>query len=589
MSSSIPTFAGRSTFLHGFARGDTETAPGTRPSTWWGSAGLVLPGGTQETVVRLQAADGAHSRGILYRRGGERTVVVLNHPRADFSCHYIIPSLVAAGFAAFGGQGRNLGNDSDCVHEYLLADLAAQISYLRANGFERVVLCGNSGGGSLAAFYQAQAVTAPPGRLTDTAAGDPYDLNALEMPPADGLILLAAHVGEGAFALENLDPSVTDEHDPLSCDPSLDMFNPDNGYRPPPRVSSYSPEFLRRYRAAQRARCARLDAAARQDIARRRRYRMWMAEPGFGDRSTAEQLHITRMATASSYLTIARTSANPSYTDLSISPSNRTISMLMGPDPHTANYRLGGFASVMTPEAWLSTWSGLSTRASVLDTITRIEQPTLVVSFDADAGILPHEAQHMFDRAAAADKELVRIDANHYGLARTEPRDTPIQETGAVLARWLRARFPASSRPERADSRNVALVREYFRRGDARRPDVLDLFTDDVEFYFPKYGVGQGKAAFVEFATVLRDALFVSHNQDRLTFIENGDRVAVEGTTYGHDRTGTRWQGAETPGGRFCAVYQIRDGLIARNYIYVDPDYTSRHVDGFLWGTDQRW
>ena len=437
-----PVYTGKSPFLHGFARRDIETAPGIEPTTWFGSTKFALPEGTQETVVRLQAEDGAHSRGILYRRGGERTVLVLDHPRGDFSCHYIVPVMLAAGFAVLGGQTRTFANDADCVHECLLADLAAQITYLRASGFEHVVLVGNSGGGSLATLYQSQATTPPPGRLTDTAAGDPYDLNALTLPPADALVLLAAHVGEGAFLLENLDPSVTDESDPLSCDPTLDMFDPANGYRRPPEVSSYSPEFLARYRAAQRERCARLDAVARDDVARRRAARARMLAPEFPDLPLEEQIAITRTATATRYLTIARTSANPSYTDLSIHPSKRKISTLLGPDPLTTNYKQQGFASVMTPEGWLSTWSGLSSRATVLENITRIHEPVLVVSFTADPGILPHEAQAMFDNAAAADKELVRIDADHYGFADTEPREATILEAGAVLARWLGERFP---------------------------------------------------------------------------------------------------------------------------------------------------
>ena len=48
-----------------------------------------------------------------------------------------------------------------------------------------------------------------------------------------------------------LDPSVTDERDPLSADPALDPFNPVNG---PP----YSADFQRRYRAAQRMRNERI-------------------------------------------------------------------------------------------------------------------------------------------------------------------------------------------------------------------------------------------------------------------------------------------------------------------------------------------
>jgi hypothetical protein len=47
-----------------------------------------------------------------------------------------------------------------------------------------------------------------------------------------------------------------------------------------------------------------------------------------------EQLYITRMATTSKYLNIARVAANPAYIDLSIDPSTRIMSSLLAPDPH---------------------------------------------------------------------------------------------------------------------------------------------------------------------------------------------------------------------------------------------------------------
>src|SRR2546430_13226 len=141
--------------------------------TWWPWSDLRVPEGTKETNVRLQAEDGGHSSGILYGRGGEKTVVIFNHPRADFSSHYLMPALVNAGFAGYGGQTRYVGNDVNCEHEVLCADLAAQVRYCRAAGFEKVVFLGNSGGGPLSTFYMAQANTKPPGRLTTTAAGNP--------------------------------------------------------------------------------------------------------------------------------------------------------------------------------------------------------------------------------------------------------------------------------------------------------------------------------------------------------------------------------------------------------------------------------
>jgi hypothetical protein len=412
-------------------------------SLWgWGSDVLTVPEGLKDTFVRLRAEDNGQTQGNLYQLGGEKTVLVFNHPRAAFTTHYLIPFLLEAGYAAFAGRTRNVNNDINCVHEYLISDLAAQVRYLREQGFENVLLLGNSGGGSLSTFFQAQANTQPPNRLTVTAAGDPYDLNTLDLPPANAIILFGAHAGEGLFALENLDPSVTDENDPLSCDPALDMYNPANGYRKPPEVSKYSPEFLKRYREAQRARCERLDAMARQIIERRRRYRAQMNDAKFDELPLEEQVYITRMATTSKYLTIARVAANPTMTDLSIEKSTRLITSLMHPDPHTGNYMMGGFSSVMTPEGWLSTWSGLSSRANAFENIKKVDQPLLVVNFTGDT-ILPHDAQGMYDNAGSKDKTFFEVDGDHYGLAPTEPQLAPIIEGAGHVTRWLKERFRA--------------------------------------------------------------------------------------------------------------------------------------------------
>jgi hypothetical protein len=177
----------------------------------------ALDAAVRREAVALEAADGGVSGGVLYSTTGRhKTVVCFMHPKADMSRHYAIPALLDAGYAAFGQNSRWLNNDELCVHENLLLDVAAGIRFLRGRGFEHVVVCGNSGGGSLYAFYIAQAVTAPPGRLTHTPAGDPFDLNGYDLPPVDGYINLAAHLGEGKILMQMIDPSVTDEADPLS-------------------------------------------------------------------------------------------------------------------------------------------------------------------------------------------------------------------------------------------------------------------------------------------------------------------------------------------------------------------------------------
>lgn len=439
-----PIFAGRHTIFHGFGRGANETMPGQAPSTWWGSGNFQLPEPTHQRPVRLQAEDGAHSGGILYTRGGEKTAIIFNHPRADFSNHYLTPFLVAGGFAVYGGQTRYLGNDVNCEHECINADVAAQIRFLKAEGFEKVILCGNSGGGPLSTFYMEQANTPLGERLTTTAAGFPYDLNALDLPLADGLIILAGALSEGALELANLDPSVIDENDPLSCDPALDMFNPANGYRKPPESSSYSKEFITRYREAQRDRCRRIDARAKQDVARRMKHQAIMRAPGFAKLSVEEQNEITRMAVATNTIVLYRTMADLALTDLSIHPNKRRIVGLMQPDPQVANWTIPGFVQMMTPEGWLSTWSGLSTRCDMHRNVRNLVQPLLVINFEADVTILPYVSEGTFENAACADKTLIRIDADHFAFKSEGSPDVGIPETGEVIVNWLRQRFPAA-------------------------------------------------------------------------------------------------------------------------------------------------
>jgi len=128
------------------------------------------------------------------------------------------------------------------------------------------------------------------------------------------------------------------------------------------------------------------------------------------------------------------------------------------------------------------------------------------------------------------------------------------------------------------------IAAEYFRRADAGQPDVLDLFTDDVEIFFPKFGVGRGKAAFGEMGSGLLATLqSLVHDRAGLAFVETGRTVVVEGTTHGVMRDGTVWEGGRTPGGRFCSIFEFREKLISRMYIYLDPDYGSADRARFLW------
>jgi ketosteroid isomerase-like protein len=138
---------------------------------------------------------------------------------------------------------------------------------------------------------------------------------------------------------------------------------------------------------------------------------------------------------------------------------------------------------------------------------------------------------------------------------------------------------------------NIEIAKQYFRRLDTGDPGLFDLFSDDAEFYFPKYGRGVGKGALGEIATQL-GAQFagIEHDIDSFRFITDGDHVTVEGASRGELKTGVRWAAGETPAGRFCNVFEIRGGLITRLHVYLDPDYAGAHEAAFLWGREgRRW
>jgi hypothetical protein len=242
---------------------------GVVPSPSGGRLPLSILGDEAEREAwTLVSEDGALSRGILYRPRGRRPKVGIHllRPRADFTENYAIAPLVRAGYMALGCESRWPNNDMDCIHEVLLLDVAAGVNLLRSQGAGQVVLLGNSGGSSLAPFYQAQASAPAGSRLTDTPGGRLFDLNQFHLPAADAIVLYGEHLGEGQTLIKMLDPSVADEGDPFSIEPSLDMYDFDNGFRIPPQPSSYSKAFIDEYREAQRARSRRIDDIARRMI-----------------------------------------------------------------------------------------------------------------------------------------------------------------------------------------------------------------------------------------------------------------------------------------------------------------------------------
>lgn len=400
-------------------------------------------------VVQLYAADLAKSRGVLWMpsQGKPKTCVIMSHPRVDFGHHYSIPFWVEAGYAAFGFNTRYLNNDAMMLHESLLLDLAAAIRYLREEeSFAHIVMLGNSGGGSLFSYYDSQARTPKGQRVASPPGGGPPDLNQFDLPTADGFIVLAAHPGQGIVLMNCLDAAVVDESDPFATDASLDIYDERNGFRTPPAQSSYSKEFVERYRAAQRARCARIDAIARRHIAETNESRAAMRAEGFAGTPAEHRAYVSRRAMAPHYMIVYRTQANPYYCDLSYDPSERAVGSIISPRPDLANYTPFGLGRIVTPDSWLSTWSGLSSYARTAANLPKVTVPTLVVGANADQDIFLGDIRDEYEASGAGDKTIAFIEgADHFmraGGTKSNLGD-PRPRLMKVLTDWTRARFPA--------------------------------------------------------------------------------------------------------------------------------------------------
>jgi pimeloyl-ACP methyl ester carboxylesterase len=378
-------------------------------------------------------------------RAAPKVGVVIIHPRVDFSHHYAVPRLVAAGFAVLAASTRHVNNDLMAEHEEMVLDVAACVRFLREKkGVDKVVLLGNSGGGSLVAFYQAQAELPPASRLVRSPGGGPTHFEGAPMTPADAMVYVAAHRGQGRVLLDCIDPSVVDEADPTKTDAALDMYDTNNGFLEPPTWSTYDDAFVRRYLAAQTERVQRLDAIARAHIARRDHATAESQAPGFAERPFRERQAVDKRRAAEPVMVVYRTMANLNHVTQALDPSARDYGSLLSERPDLMNHAALGFARTVTPRAWLSTWSGLSSNADLVANVGRISASSLFVYAGRDREIyLGADIQPTFAAARAKDKELVRIaDARHYFEPEPGEKHAPhVEELMNAVVPWIEERL----------------------------------------------------------------------------------------------------------------------------------------------------
>jgi pimeloyl-ACP methyl ester carboxylesterase len=402
----------------------TVATAGQRGAGW---GNQPTPADWTITLHPFTTSDNASIVATLLAKSSTSTAIMMTHPREYVGNHYLVPTLIEAGYAVWAQPPRSIGNDLRLEHETALLDVAAGIRALKALGFEKIILLGNSGGASLLTFYQAQAGLAASDRLSATPAGRPVALAVEDMPLADGLVYVSPHLGQGRLLMSLIDPSVTDEDDAFSTDPALDPFHPKNGFRRPPDSSSYDDAFVEAYRLAQRERVARIDVRAKDLIAQRLEARNAVKSGG--------GLDAMKRAAYQSVFHVWRTDADLRNWDLSLDPNNRKVGSLWGGNPFASNYGSIGFARLCTPESWLSTWSGLSSNADMLKTAPAIDVPVLTIAFDADPTVLPADLASLQSALGSADKTQHVVPGNHHGTPGGREALEPL------LADWLRERF----------------------------------------------------------------------------------------------------------------------------------------------------
>ena len=406
---------------------------------------------TRQEIVSLRTEDGAGLYAAYHSPAGRQPTVgfVFMHPRGGNVTHFALKPLAERGFAALGMGSRSLNRTG--IHEELVLDVAAGVKYMRSRGVKTVILAGHSGGGSLMAFYQSQAEAAPGTRVKETPAGDPPDLNKFDMPKADGFVTLNAAEGEGIHFTHHLDPSLTDENDPMSYDPALDMYSPANGFREPPGVTKYSPAFIEKIRKAQQARGWRLVEIAMGKVRAQNYYRDQIGSPAFKQMSEEQQLMIKRRAQFDAPMIVYRTRAELHYFDLSLDPSDREVGHMTGPvvDGHRrSDLRNWQYEDVLstgiTAREFLSTLS-LASHASFWGNLKKISVPVLVTNSSADSGILPEEAEKTFAAVASKDKERVFIIGGEHGYEPNGPKKGKGDQREQLLeaiTKWANKRWP---------------------------------------------------------------------------------------------------------------------------------------------------
>ena len=343
-------------------------------------------------------------------RGAEKapTALIGMHPIGAPGYLPMFSQLARSGYDVVACATRYATGDAALQMENVLSDLAACVRHTRETlGYEKVVLVGWSGGGSVMAGYQAEAERRT---ITETAAGEPTPLADTELLGADGLLLLATHRSRHQLLTGQLDPSITDELRPEDRDAKLNLYDDDNPNQPP-----YDLDFLETYRAEQVARNRRITAWVKESLARLQR-------EGRPDEERCFVVHGTM--------------ADPRWIDPTVDQNDRKPNWTYMGDPRTVNDSPAGLGRYTCLRSWLSQWSLDDAQVDIVDAGPRITIPTMLITAGADDACPPSHTTAIKEAIGASDLETHTIDgANHYFSG--EGGKAKLLEAMALVDAWM--------------------------------------------------------------------------------------------------------------------------------------------------------
>ena len=334
-----------------------------------------------------------------------KTVVIFMHPTGTMNYLPMPMALAHSGVPVMTCGSRYPHNDTALIMEKVVIDLGRYVHHAKSVlGFEKVILAGWSGGGSLSMFYQSQAEKP---WIEATPAGDPVDLMGAGLIPADGIMQLAAHVSRAITLSQWIDPAITDELKPYERDPDLDIYADHPRHRP-----AFSEQFQHMYRNAQRNRIEAITADVRQRLED-------FAKNGADQREHCFVVHGTM--------------ADLRWLDPAIDANQRKPNWCYMGDPKVVNMSPAHLARYSSLRSWLSQWSQDS-RADGPKCAGDISVPALVIENMADDACTPSHAARIVAGFTHVKPDFHQIDgATHYYLGQPDK----VAQAVAIVRNWM--------------------------------------------------------------------------------------------------------------------------------------------------------